>query len=588
MANTEHSREKRKMGEQTKAVHAQSEIDHELEELLKSHRTVIKVFGTGGAGNNTVTRLMQVGIDGVETYSVNTDAQDLLYAQSHKKVLIGRNITGGLGAGSDPKVGEDAARENQDELKTLMANTDLVFVTCGLGGGTGTGSAPILAELARSAGALTISVVTLPFTEEGILRWNNAQYGLDRLKKNSDTLIVIQNDKLWEIAPDVPLDQAFKVADEILVNAVKGITELVTQKGLVNLDFADIRTIMKDGGTALIGMAESDSPDRSIEAVEKAIENPLIDLDITGARSALLNITGGPDMTIKDAKIAMQTLARKLDESAKIIWGASINPDLESKVRVMIIATGLQEDASEKLFRSERQKKVRPAPKVSSQREVISVAEDKETVEETPKQSGSESDQGEARKIFREIMEDESDADLTTFRNIFAELEETPAERDKWEALRQACTSLAGTAQMFDFDEIAEIMSAAEDLMGLIMQKDLLFHEALYLFAEVPEKIPALIRGESAAETWAVEFLDRLKKLIDYLNSRDVVPVDAFLERLKQISPEAVSSPGTREEKEEPETAPSDNGKNKKGASSVGNAVKFVNDLLKGDSKPSS
>ncbi len=167
--SAKYSREKRKMAEQTKAVHTRTEIDQELEELLKSHRTVIKVFGAGGAGNNTVSRLMQTGIQDVETYAVNTDAQDLLYAQAHRKVLIGRNITGGLGAGSDPKVGEDAAREDQDELKTLVASTDLVFVTCGLGGGTGTGSAPILAELARSAGALTISVVTLPFTEEGVL-----------------------------------------------------------------------------------------------------------------------------------------------------------------------------------------------------------------------------------------------------------------------------------------------------------------------------------------------------------------------------------------------------------------------------------
>ena len=271
------------------------DIDGELQKLLESHKTKIKVFGAGGAGNNTISRLMQMGLKDVETFTVNTDAQDLLFAQSNNKILIGRNITSGLGAGSDPKVGENSARENQDEIKEFLVDTDLVFVTCGLGGGTGTGSAPVIAELARETGALTISIVTLPFSEEGVLRWNNAQFGLDRLRKNSDTLIVIQNDKLWEIAPEVPLDEAFKIADEILVNAVRGITELVTKKGLVNLDFADVRTIMQDGGTALIGMAESDSPERAVEAVERAIENPLIDLDIKGAKNALLNITGGND-----------------------------------------------------------------------------------------------------------------------------------------------------------------------------------------------------------------------------------------------------------------------------------------------------
>jgi len=409
---------------------------------------------------------------------------------------------------------------------------------------------------------------------------------LDRLKKNSDTLIVIQNDKLWEIAPDVPLDQAFKVADEILVNAVKGITELVTQKGLVNLDFADVRTIMKDGGTALIGMAESDSPDRSIEAVEKAIENPLIDLDITGARSALLNITGGQDMTIKDAKIAMQTLARKLDDSAKIIWGASINPEMESKVRVMIIATGLQEDAAEKLFRSERQKKMRPAPRVSRKAGAAVSAEEKKPEESVSVAEDSGSGAGEAHKIFREIMEEESDADLTAFRNVFTELEEDPTDRAKWDALRQACTSLAGTAQMFDFDEIAEIMSLAEDLMGLIVQKDLLFHEALDLFAEVPERIPGLIRGEPEADQWAAEFRSQMGELAEYLKSKDVVPVDSFLERLKKLRPEAVSPRTEQADGSSPEEADSSgNGKGKKGVSSVGDAVKFVNDLLKGDPK---
>ncbi len=401
------SGESEKTGPQKKKDTPEPDINKELQKLLKSHRTIIKVFGAGGAGNNTISRLMQIGLENVETYAVNTDAQDLLFTQSNQKVLIGRNITNGLGAGSDPQIGEDSARENQDELRELVSKTDLVFITCGLGGGTGSGSAPVIAELARESNALTISIVTLPFSEEGVLRWDNAHTGLEKLRKHSDTLIVIQNDKLWEIAPDIPLDDAFKVADEILVNAVKGITELVTKKGLVNLDFADIRSIMKDGGTALIGMAESDSPDRSAEAVERAIENPLIDLDINGAKSALLNISGGEDMTIKDAKIAMQTLSRKLDKSARIIWGSKVNPELENRIRVMIIVTGLQDHTTDKLFKVERPELESVTTTIHAEEKVVGdrvvgkeleKREEKVLVEEIEKKENAK---GEAEKISR-------------------------------------------------------------------------------------------------------------------------------------------------------------------------------------------
>lgn len=313
-----------------------------LEDLVKAKRTSIKVIGAGGAGNNTINRLMDIGVDGADCVAVNTDAQDLLYTNAAQKVLIGKEITGGLGAGSDPQVGADAAKEDEKELKDLVQGADLVFVTCGLGGGTGTGAAPIIAELAKKTKALTIGIVTLPFSIEGAVRWENAQAGLSALRENTDTVIVIPNDKLLEIVPELPLNAAFKVADEILVNAVRGITELVTKEGLVNLDFADIRTIMRDGGTAMIGLGESDTEEKSRDAVEKALANPLLDIDITGAKGALINVIGGPDMTLQDARVVMEAVSDKLDPNARIIWGARIDQELQNLMRVMLVVTGLK------------------------------------------------------------------------------------------------------------------------------------------------------------------------------------------------------------------------------------------------------
>jgi len=317
--------------------------DQELEALLQSHQTRIRVVGCGGGGNNTVTRLLEVGVQGVETLAINTDAQDLLSAKAHDKILIGRVLTKGLGGGSNPQIGEDSARESKKEIEEALQGADMVFVTCGLGGGTGTGSAPIVAETAKRLGALTIAVVTLPFWEEGVMRWENARLGLEKLRANADTIIIIQNDKLYDIVPDLPIGQAFKVADEILVNAVKGIIELVTMKGMVNLDFADIRAIMQNGGAAMIGLGESDGPERAQRAIESALQNPLLDIDIAGARNALINITGGAEMSLKDTRTIMKIVAEKLDPSAKIIWGARIDPEMGNTIRALVIVTNFQE-----------------------------------------------------------------------------------------------------------------------------------------------------------------------------------------------------------------------------------------------------
>jgi cell division protein FtsZ len=327
----------------TKSPVLQNEdIDAELQALLEQLMPRIKVIGCGGAGNNTINRMFEEGIEGAELIAINTDARHLLSVSADRKLLIGRKTTRGLGAGGWPQIGEASAQENRDEISKLVEGADMVFVTCGLGGGTGTGAVPIVAETAADAGALTIGVVTLPFSVEGKIRQENALAGLERLKDVSDTVIVIPNDRLLDVVPRLPLTAAFKVADEVLMHAVKGITELVTKTGLVNLDFADVKTVMEDGGVAMIGLGESDGDDRAVEAVQRALRSPLLDVDISTAKAALINITGGPDLTVSEAKKACEEVYTQIDPDARIIWGARIEPDFESKVRTLIILTGVK------------------------------------------------------------------------------------------------------------------------------------------------------------------------------------------------------------------------------------------------------
>ncbi len=317
-------------------------IDEELESLLQKQSTRVKVIGCGGGGGNSVSRMKETGIKGCEIIAVNTDAQDLLYNNVDTKILIGRELTSGLGAGSNPKIGEQAARESEQEIRKKLGESDLVFITCGLGGGTGTGASPVIAAIAKKQGALTIGVVTLPFTVEGRKRIENAQNGLEKLAAITDTLIVIPNDKLLEIAPDLPIHLAFKVADEILTNSVKGITELITKAGLVNLDFADVKSVMMNGGVSLIGIGESDSKNRAKDAVEAAINNPLLDVDIRNATGALINIIGGNDMSLDEYKKVMEIIGEKISPDAKIISGAQISPDMENSMKVLLIVTGVK------------------------------------------------------------------------------------------------------------------------------------------------------------------------------------------------------------------------------------------------------
>lgn len=317
-------------------------IDNDLKEIIQRSRAKIFVVGTGGAGNNTVSRLAEIGVKGAGTLSVNTDAQDLFYSKSDHKLLIGRSTCGGLGAGGLPDIGEESAEESEEQLKEKLEGADMVFVTCGLGGGTGTGSAPVISKLAKKIGALTIAVATMPFSAEGLRRRENAEKGLEKLQSAADTVIVIPNDKLLEVAPNLPINKAFMVADELLGRAVKGITELITKPGLVSLDFADIRSIMMGSGMAMIGMGESDSSDRAIESVHEALNSPLLDLDISNAKGALINISGSSDLTLHEAEKVVQIVADELDPDANIIWGTQIQEDLENVIRTTIVVAGVK------------------------------------------------------------------------------------------------------------------------------------------------------------------------------------------------------------------------------------------------------
>lgn len=321
------------------------EVDKvELERVLKTLKANIKIIGIGGAGSNTIDRIVSDGIVGANLIAINTDAQHLLNVKAQHKMLIGRRVTRGLGAGALPQVGEQAAIEAEEEVKNAVIGSDIVFVTTGLGGGTGTGATPVVAKIAKDSGALTIAVVTKPFKAEGKARMENAESGITRLRNSTDTVIVIPNDKLLEIVPRLPLNAAFKVADEILMKSIKGITELLTKPGLVNLDFNDLKTIMKGGGVSMIGMGEAEAEDRAIEAVNEALNSPLLDVDITGATGALVNVLGGPDMTVSEAEQVVDEISKRINPEARIIWGAAVEESMKETISVMIVVTGVTSD----------------------------------------------------------------------------------------------------------------------------------------------------------------------------------------------------------------------------------------------------
>ena len=303
----------------------------------------IKIMGCGGAGNNTINRLMKIGIMGAKCVAINTDHQHLEMIDAHQKVLIGKNLTRGLGAGGNPEIGRAAAEESREELKSILKESDLVFITCGEGGGTGTGSAPIVAEIAKLEGAIVVGVATLPFKTE-IGRIEIAKQGLEKLKQFVDTLVVIDNNRLLEIAPDLPLIEAFSVADEVLATMVKGITETISLPSLINLDFADVRTILGTGGVAIVGIGESSgNGNRVEEAINDALNTPLLDVSINGAKGALIHVCGGNDMTLAEANSVASNIYEKMDMTdSMVIWGARVSEEFDGFLRVMLLITGIQ------------------------------------------------------------------------------------------------------------------------------------------------------------------------------------------------------------------------------------------------------
>ncbi|MBO8126011.1 MAG: cell division protein FtsZ [Firmicutes bacterium] len=318
------------------------ELDLAPEQFAK-----IKVIGVGGGGSNAVNRMIDAGVQGVEFVALNTDAQALRLSNAQYKLKLGERLTKGLGAGSNPEIGKEAAEESRDELRELLEGSDMVFITAGMGGGTGTGGAPIVAEVAREVGALTVGVVTKPFTFEGRRRLRQAEMGIANLKDKVDTLITIPNDRLLQVVEKkTSVLEAFKVADDVLRQGVQGISDLITIPGLINLDFADVKTIMSSAGSALMGIGVRSGEHRAAEAATAAISSPLLEASIEGAKGVLLNITGGADLGLFEVNEAAEIIAKAADPDANIIFGAVIDESLKDEVRVTVIATGF--DVSEK------------------------------------------------------------------------------------------------------------------------------------------------------------------------------------------------------------------------------------------------
>jgi cell division protein FtsZ len=298
------------------------------------------ILGVGGAGNNTVTRLMEMGIVGAECIAVNTDALHLNISKAHRKILIGEKLAKGLGVGGDPQLGRAAIEESRKRIEELLTGADIVFITAGLGGGTGTGAAPVIAEMAKKRGILTVGVVTTPFRiEKGRIEY--AAQALTEMRRHCDTLVVIDNNKLIHLAPNLPINEAFRIADQVLANMIKGIVETISAPSLINLDFADFKTIVKRGGLAVIGVGESDAPNRAEEAVRNALRNPLLDVDYAGAKGALIHVSGDAQMTIEEANRVGEIVTEMMDDDALVIWGARVNPELNGKLKVTLVLTGV-------------------------------------------------------------------------------------------------------------------------------------------------------------------------------------------------------------------------------------------------------
>lgn len=316
--------------------------------IVPSSVAQIKVIGVGGGGGNAVNRMIESGVSGIDFWTINTDAQALTNALSPKRLQIGQKITRGLGAGGNPAIGQKAAEESRDEIAQALEGSDLVFITAGMGGGTGTGAAPVVAEIAKDLGCLTVGVVTRPFKFEGRRRTNQAENGIEALQSRVDTLLVIPNNQLLNvIAPETPMQEAFRIADDILRQGVQGISDIITIPGLVNVDFADVRAVMADAGSALMGIGMGSGKSRAREAAIAAISSPLMDASVEGAKGVVLNITGGDDLTLHEVNAAAEAIYDVVDPNANIIFGAVIDEKMQGEICITVIATGFAAEAPE-------------------------------------------------------------------------------------------------------------------------------------------------------------------------------------------------------------------------------------------------
>lgn len=324
------------------------EFEMDMEQLA-----TIKVIGVGGGGSNAVNRMIENGLQGVDFIAVNTDAQALHLSKADHKLQLGGKLTRGLGAGANPDIGKKAAEESRDQLEELLAGADMVFITAGMGGGTGTGAAPVIAEIAKDAGALTVGVVTRPFTFEGKKRMQQATNGIEALKEKVDTLIVIPNDRLLEIVDkNTPMLEAFREADNVLRQGVQGISDLIAVPGLINLDFADVKTIMSEKGSALMGIGVATGENRAAEAAKKAISSPLLETSVDGAQGVLMNITGGTNLSLFEVHEAAEIVSSASDSEVNMIFGSVINENLKDEIVVTVIATGFEEQQQERVTTS--------------------------------------------------------------------------------------------------------------------------------------------------------------------------------------------------------------------------------------------
>ncbi|HUT22692.1 MAG TPA: cell division protein FtsZ [Candidatus Bipolaricaulota bacterium] len=382
------------------------EVKPEIETFAK-----IKVFGIGGGGGSALNRMIQQKIKGVEFIAINTDLQALQHSLAEKKIHIGRTTTRGLGAGMNPDIGRKAAEESQNELRELLKGADMIFITYGLGGGTGTGAGPIIAELAKEQGALTIAVVTKPFSFEGSPRRKIADEGLANLSGQVDTLITIPNDRIWQIIDKkTPLLEAFGVVDEVLRQGVQGIAELITLPGLINVDFADVKTIMRDTGSALMGVGQATGENRAIEAAKAAISSPLLELSIDGAKGILFNIVGGNDITMYEISEAAKVITESVDPEAKIIFGAVVDEELKDEIKITVVATGFDPDAA---FQSKNRITHSVTPVTKNYFQPETRRDDSKIIEQETYQAADEDIfQPKSKEQFRAQESDSDDEDL--------------------------------------------------------------------------------------------------------------------------------------------------------------------------------